>query len=524
VGSGGANNDLIELEVNNAKQPVATPAQLSGGAGQDTLIGGNGADVLSGDAGFDRLQGDGGNDTLSGGTEIDLLIGGAGADSLNGGDGFDIASYSTATTGVTVNLATGVNTGDATGDKFHSIEQIDGSPNNDNLTGNAGNNIFNGAEGNDNINGGDGDDLLMPAWGDDVINGGNGIDTLVIDYSTLPTQAVAWVGAGPDYYAYVRNAWGIGAPIKTNLRAGGIYEVNISDDGTTLAVPRSGIWVKKIHSNASSLKVASGGYDTILSDDGSKVVWESDSEIWIANGDGTQVRQLTEISNDELNNLHPTISGDGSTIAWVQQQIIGSPIYENKYTIFVANADGSNIRQIVNDDEYKWDLSLSADGSKISWSVYGYHGGVWVANTDGTDIRELSGNTYTNAYMYSSSMSADGSKVVWVRDASYAGDSNIYVANTDGSRLGIVPNTKNASEFSSGSLSGDGERVVFAKYDSNDDKDKLYVTSVDGTEPPILIDSNSEGWGYGSSTGPVISTYVDKGVSYTQILHQKKLL
>ncbi len=41
----------------------------------------------------------------------DVLIGGAGADRLDGDGGTDTASYSGATAGVTVNLATGVNSG-----------------------------------------------------------------------------------------------------------------------------------------------------------------------------------------------------------------------------------------------------------------------------------------------------------------------------------------------------------------------------------------------------------------------------
>ncbi len=52
-----------------------------------------------------------GADTLLGGGGDDVLIGGAGADRLDGDGGTDTASYSGSTAGVTVNLATGVNSG-----------------------------------------------------------------------------------------------------------------------------------------------------------------------------------------------------------------------------------------------------------------------------------------------------------------------------------------------------------------------------------------------------------------------------
>ena len=62
--SGQSGNDIISLDEINGALPAA---QLSGGAGDDTLIGGSGADQLSGDAGNDTLLGKGGDDILAGG-------------------------------------------------------------------------------------------------------------------------------------------------------------------------------------------------------------------------------------------------------------------------------------------------------------------------------------------------------------------------------------------------------------------------------------------------------------------------
>jgi Ca2+-binding RTX toxin-like protein len=193
---------------------------LDGGAGTDTLTGGAGNDTLTGGAGTDTLTGGAGNDTyvvdvsadvvteaasegtdtirttlatytlaanfenlaydgagafvgigntvanlIQGGPGDDTLTGGAGADTLDGGGGLDIAAYTTA---VTINLATGVHTGDALGDQFTGIEIIAGSGLADTLTGDAGDNWFQGGAGNDILNGGD---------GGDVLDGGAGTDT-----------------------------------------------------------------------------------------------------------------------------------------------------------------------------------------------------------------------------------------------------------------------------------------------------------------------------------------------------------
>jgi Ca2+-binding RTX toxin-like protein len=109
-------------------------------------------------------RGNAGDNIITGGAGNDLFIGGAGADQFIGGAGTDTVSYEDSiTSGVTVNLKTGVHTGVATGDTFSSIEVIRGSQN--------GDTFFSGVE----ANSFDGGTI------------GGGIDT--VDYS-LSAQAV----------------------------------------------------------------------------------------------------------------------------------------------------------------------------------------------------------------------------------------------------------------------------------------------------------------------------------------------
>jgi Ca2+-binding RTX toxin-like protein len=103
------------------------------------------------------------------------LIGGAGNDTMNGGAGTDTADYSTATAGVTVNLATTAaqNTGGAGTDTLSTIENLTGSSFNDILTGDGVNNIIVGGAGNDTMNGGAGNDnfIFATGFGNDTIAG-----------------------------------------------------------------------------------------------------------------------------------------------------------------------------------------------------------------------------------------------------------------------------------------------------------------------------------------------------------------
>ncbi len=176
---------------------------LIGGAGADRLIGGGGVDTVSygegsigvvvdldtglcsggnaqgdeasdidnaiGSQGNDRLTGHGGANLLRGGVGNDILDGGFGADVLDGGSGIDLVTYFGAVAGVKVNLQAGTGSdGEAQGDGYVSIENVNGGQGGDVLTGHAGGNALNGFEGNDVIAGGAGKDALGGGIGADI--------------------------------------------------------------------------------------------------------------------------------------------------------------------------------------------------------------------------------------------------------------------------------------------------------------------------------------------------------------------
>ncbi|MBB5665011.1 Ca2+-binding RTX toxin-like protein [Rhizobium leguminosarum] len=108
------------------------------GTGAVNLTGGAGDDILTGGAANDILDGAGGND---------ILIGSGGADQLIGGTGTDTASYANAAAAITLNLKTGVHTGDAAGDTFTGIEAFEGSNFDDTFFSSASADTLNGAAG-----------------------------------------------------------------------------------------------------------------------------------------------------------------------------------------------------------------------------------------------------------------------------------------------------------------------------------------------------------------------------------------
>ena len=161
---------------------LLTPANNTGEAAGDTYIS------------IENLRGTAFDDTLRGNDAVNFLRGDLGADALDGRGGRDVADYQNSDAGITVNLANpSLNTGEAAGDTYTSIEGIRGSDFNDNLTGDAGANRLFGDLGDDTMTGGLGNDTyFVDSAGDQIIETDPqalGIDTVrsTISYSLVGT-------------------------------------------------------------------------------------------------------------------------------------------------------------------------------------------------------------------------------------------------------------------------------------------------------------------------------------------------
>lgn len=180
------------------------------GSGEDVIVAREGTDFIFAGDGADLLDGGKGNDVLDGEGGDDILIGGAGQNMLHGGAGTDTASYASAASGVTVNLAQAgyQDTVGAGVDSLSDIENLKGSSFEDTLTGDGGDNTLYGRGGNDLLNGGS---------GDDVLNGGGGTGTDMASYAGAAagvtvnlgvTGRQQTIGAGADTLVDIENLKG----------------------------------------------------------------------------------------------------------------------------------------------------------------------------------------------------------------------------------------------------------------------------------------------------------------------------
>lgn len=255
------NDDLFGLAGADRLDGGTGNDKLNGGDGNDTLLGGVGTDTLIGGRGNDRLEGGADNDRLSGGDGNDTLIGGAGADVINGGAGIDWVKYGYQTgSGVVVDLSPSplpANGGDATGDTFSGIENVEGTNDFDTLIGNASANILMGLAGGDSIQGRGGADIIYGGAGDDLI------------YPDDPSQTAAdgaadviYGGDGIDIVVYSSLTADITVNLETGISGGavagdtyyGVEEVQAGSGNDTLTVAHGG------------RAIGGGGSDTLSGD------------------------------------------------------------------------------------------------------------------------------------------------------------------------------------------------------------------------------------------------------------------
>jgi len=125
------------------------------------------------------------------------------------------------------------------------------------------------------------------------------------------------------------------------------------------------LWRVDVDSGRTSLVLARGDQTMggVYSPDGSKIAFtvteNTNSEIWVANADGSGAKKIT---NSPAIDTSPTWSPDGSKIAFVSDRH-GTP------QIFVMNADGSNVERLTFAGNYNQSPVWSPRGDEIVFTA-----------------------------------------------------------------------------------------------------------------------------------------------------------
>jgi TolB protein len=199
--------------------------------------------------------------------------------------------------------------------------------------------------------------------------------------------------------------------------------VSISGDGNKIAFTRimdKNIHLFVINSDGSGLKQLTERIkdyvpaveNLAMSYDGSKIAFqstaESGREIFIINFDGSELKQLTTCESEYSKNIMPSISKDGVKVAFVYSYSI---LNENNTEIYIVNSDGSQLKQLTHNDIGDASPSISGDGTKIAFQQgFDNYTEIFVISSDGSGLMQLTNNNANDQYP---SISDRGDKVVF---------------------------------------------------------------------------------------------------------------
>ena len=187
---------------------------------------------------------------------------------------------------------------------------------------------------------------------------------------------------------------------------------------------------------------------------------------------------------------------------------VGFDPLANQEDIYSINVDGSGLTQLTNTLIYKYDVAVSADGSKITYDDRDPGTSqmqVYVLNANGSHLVDISNDPSQNDSQ--PQLSPDGSKVAFI--STRGGDSSLplYWANSDGSgiqRLSSEMTTDAlgiASVLAPFSWSADGSSIVFSSDRTSDDihyGEIFKVTTPGAVETQLTSGStNNDIWPFG---------------------------
>jgi ABC-type sugar transport system substrate-binding protein len=148
---------------------------------------------------------------------------------------------------------------------------------------------------------------------------------------------------------------------------------------------------------------------------------EGNREIYVMDPDGSNLKNLT---NNEGQDENPVWSPDGKQIAFVSNRKNDK---EGGQFIYIMNFDGSDVRQLTKENESQWP-DWSPDGKMIT---YTFKGDIFAVNADGSG--EAVNLTNSPVEDSQSVWSPDSRLITWL--SGKQGSQNVFVMNADGSNV-----------------------------------------------------------------------------------------
>lgn len=208
-------------------------------------------------------------------------------------------------------------------------------------------------------------------------------------------------------------------------------------------------------------------------------------EIYSAKVDGSDLKQLTD---NGAYNAESTVSPDG-------KRIIFTSTRDGDIDIYSMKIDGSDVQRITNRVGYDGGAFYSPDGSMIVWRagypetaadtadyksllaerlVRPSHMQVWVANADGSNPRQVTNLGGANFAPY---FTPDGKRIIFASNHKNPRGRNfdLYLINVDGTGLTQVTTSEEFDAFPM--FSPDGKKLVWAsnRHEQEEGETNLFI-------------------------------------------------
>lgn len=213
--------------------------------------------------------------------------------------------------------------------------------------------------------------------------------------------------------------------------------------------PEYDIFQADLQGNIIKQYTSEPGYDAeaTVSPKGDKIIFTStrsgDLDLWTMNMDGTGLKQVT---NSLGYDGGAAFSADGKKIVWrasrpkttqevkEYRDLLAKDLVEpTNLEIFVADADGSNVKQITNLGKANWAPYFHPDGKRVLFcsnykSAIGFPFNIFMINLDGTGLEQITFDTQFDSFLM---FSPDGKKVSFCsnRHNGRTRDTNVFIAD-----------------------------------------------------------------------------------------------
>jgi Tol biopolymer transport system component len=192
-------------------------------------------------------------------------------------------------------------------------------------------------------------------------------------------------------------------------------------------------------------------------------------DIFLATDDGTIVKRLTNTKGYDAE----------ATVNWKQGRIVYTSMASGDLDLWTMNTDGSDKRQITDIAGYDGGAFFSRDGSQLVWranhpaepsALQRYRDllarnlttpmkmEIFLANADGTNRRQL---THTGTANFAPAFHPDNKRIIFSSNMNSPGGRtfHLFIMNTDGSNLRQVTFGEGFNSFPM--FTRDGKKLVF---------------------------------------------------------------